>query len=80
MATAHTADGSQAHGGKSRVRDPQHLGFREELHAIEAVIADNTLCASACALAWPGGKERFMGKNACIGFHAARVSDTLERS
>ncbi len=30
-------------------------------------------CASACALAWLGGKPRFMSQNAQIGFHAAYV-------
>jgi hypothetical protein len=43
-------------------------------------VADNALCASACALVWLGGKERFMGKNARIGFHAAREDDSLEVS
>jgi hypothetical protein len=28
-------------------------------------------CASACALAWLGGTERYMGEDARIGFHAA---------
>ena len=53
MATAHTTDGSHAtaRGGKSRVRDPQHLGLREELHAIEAVIEGQGSAASATG-AW----------------------------
>ena len=28
-------------------------------------------CASACALAWLGGRVRLMGKDALVGFHAA---------
>jgi hypothetical protein len=37
-------------------------------------VADYTKCTSACALAWLGGRERFMGKDARIGFHAASIS------
>src|SRR5205085_1307609 len=35
---------------------------------------DNTLCASACGLAWLGGRVRYMGATARIGFHAAYTS------
>ena len=35
------------------------------------IVPDNLRCASACALAWLGGVERFMGDNAHVGFHAA---------
>lgn len=34
-------------------------------------VAPNTACASACALAWLGGKYRFMDPSALVGFHAA---------
>jgi hypothetical protein len=43
-------------------------------------VADDTQCTSACALAWLGGKERFMGANARIGFHAASVTDNSHPS
>jgi ATP-dependent protease ClpP protease subunit len=43
-------------------------------------VADNASCASACALVWMGGKERFMGNDARIGFHAARNVVTSEVS
>jgi hypothetical protein len=43
-------------------------------------VADNTQCTSACALAWLGGKERYMGANARIGFHAASVTDNSDAS
>jgi hypothetical protein len=33
-------------------------------------VPDDRRCASACALAWLGGVERFIGANATIGFHA----------
>jgi len=43
-------------------------------------VADDTQCTSACALAWLGGKERYMGSNARIGFHAASVTDNSDAS
>lgn len=35
------------------------------------VVPSAAQCASACALAWLGGSQRYMAKNARIGFHAA---------
>jgi hypothetical protein len=35
------------------------------------IVPDGRRCASACAFAWLGGIERFLGKDARIGFHAA---------
>src|SRR6266446_8231361 len=35
------------------------------------IVPDGRRCASACALAWLGGIERFIGADARIGFHAA---------
>jgi hypothetical protein len=37
-------------------------------------VAEDTLCASACALAWLGGARRLMTNTSKIGFHAAFVS------
>src|SRR6266567_9560998 len=34
-------------------------------------VPDGRRCASACALAWLGGVERFIGTGGKIGFHAA---------
>src|SRR5205085_443995 len=34
-------------------------------------VPDGRHCASACAFAWLGGIERFLGTDARIGFHAA---------
>jgi hypothetical protein len=36
------------------------------------VVIDDATCNSACALIWMAGKERYMGGNTRIGFHAAR--------
>lgn len=35
------------------------------------VVPAEASCASACALAWLGGTQRFMGESAQLGFHAA---------
>ena len=42
------------------------------------IVPDGRRCASACALAWLGGVERFIGTDGKIGFHAAydSASDT----
>src|SRR4029450_8293903 len=34
------------------------------------IVPDGRRCASACALAWLGGVERFIGTGGRIGFHA----------
>jgi hypothetical protein len=34
-------------------------------------VAPNTVCASACALAWVAGSPRYMAPTSLIGFHAA---------
>ena len=35
------------------------------------LVAPGARCASACAIAWLGGAQRFMGEPALVGFHAA---------
>jgi hypothetical protein len=55
------------------------IGLIIHKHGLTTAVADNALCASACALVWLAGKERCMGTGARIGFHAARKSaDSLE--
>jgi hypothetical protein len=34
-------------------------------------IPDGATCASACAIAWLGGRTRFLGQHGLLGFHAA---------
>lgn len=38
-------------------------------------VAADAVCASACALAWLGGRERFMTASSLVGFHAAYTGD-----
>ena len=38
-------------------------------------VAPGTTCASACALAWLGGFDRYMSSTSRIGFHAIFVDD-----
>jgi hypothetical protein len=38
-------------------------------------VVDHAACNSACALAWLGGKERYIGEGALVGFHATRSKE-----
>jgi hypothetical protein len=46
------------------------IGRAIRLKGFSTLVPDGVQCASACALAWLGGRIRFMGGNARIGFHA----------
>jgi len=47
------------------------IGKAIRLKGFSTLVPDDTLCASACALAWLGGKTRWAGPDARIAFHAA---------
>jgi hypothetical protein len=47
------------------------IGEMIRLKNFTTLVPDNSRCSSACALAWLGGTQRFLGDNAEIGFHAA---------
>jgi hypothetical protein len=47
------------------------IGKAIRLKGYGTFVPDGMSCASACALAWLGGRVRLMGKNALVGFHAA---------
>ncbi len=48
------------------------------LKGFSTLVPNDTHCASACALAWLGGRVRAMSESARIGFHAASNADTGE--
>jgi hypothetical protein len=48
----------------------RHKGF-------VTVAPSGTRCASACAIAWLGGVQRFMGDPTLVGFHAAYGGDRI---
>jgi hypothetical protein len=48
------------------------MGLIVRIRGFETAVADETTCASACALVWLGGNPRRLGKDARIGFHASR--------
>jgi len=50
------------------------LGKLINQRGFDTAVEDYTRCLSSCAVAWLGGKERFMGLNARVGFHAASIS------
>lgn len=47
------------------------IGRAIRLKGFDTVVPDSMFCASACALAWLGGKTRWAGPEARIAFHAA---------
>ena len=49
------------------------IGRAIRLKGFSTAVAADTLCASACALAWLAGTRRFGGATSHIGFHAAYV-------
>ena len=51
------------------------IGQFIRLHNFATLVPDGQHCASACALAWLGGAQRYMEPNALIGFHAAYIRD-----
>jgi hypothetical protein len=54
------------------------IGLIVRMRGFETAVADDTTCASACALIWLGGNPRRMGKDARIGFHASRSAEATE--
>jgi hypothetical protein len=50
------------------------IGKAVHLKGFGTLVPDGVQCASACALAWPGGRVRFMGETGRVGFHAAYTS------
>ncbi|WP_292364827.1 hypothetical protein [Mesorhizobium sp.] len=58
------------------------IGRAIRLKGFATAVANDTLCASACALAWLAGTPRLVGEQAHIGFHASYVVDngTLSES
>jgi peptidoglycan hydrolase-like protein with peptidoglycan-binding domain len=51
------------------------IGRAIRLKGFDTVVLDGTVCASACGLAWLGGRTLFAGPKAQIGFHAAWVME-----
>lgn len=47
------------------------IGRAIRLKGFSTYVPDGLLCASACALAWLGGRSRLMSDTSKVGFHAA---------
>jgi len=50
------------------------IGEKIREYGFKTAIADHVKCASACALIWMGGTERYLDAKARLGFHSARGS------
>src|SRR5262249_842826 len=51
------------------------IGELIRMKGFYTVVPSGARCASACAIAWLGGAQRFMGEPALVGFHAAYRND-----
>ncbi len=51
------------------------IGKAIHLKGFATFVPDNVQCASACALAWLGGRARYMSNTARVGFHAVYVNN-----
>jgi hypothetical protein len=49
------------------------IGKAIRLKGFSTFVPDGVRCASACALAWLGGRSRYMSETANVGFHAVYV-------
>jgi hypothetical protein len=47
------------------------LGREIRVLGFSTAVGENVQCVSACAIAWLGGRERFMAPHALVGFHSA---------
>ena len=53
------------------VTEALRIGEMIRANHFDTVVADDTICASACGLIWLAGTPRFAGQTAHVGFHAA---------
>jgi hypothetical protein len=51
------------------------IGQQIRSRGFGALVPDGSICASACALAWLGGKTKYLGPKGRLGFHAAYMTD-----
>jgi hypothetical protein len=49
------------------------IGRAIHLKEFSTLVPSNSVCASACGLAWLGGIDRAIGPGALVGFHAAYI-------
>jgi hypothetical protein len=57
-----------------------NIGWHVYEREWDTVVFSNEVCASACALIWLAGSERWVGKHANIGFHAFYDPQTRQPS
>lgn len=47
------------------------IGALAHQRGFATLVPEGATCASACAIAWVGGRKRFLAKHSLLGFHAA---------
>jgi hypothetical protein len=56
-----------------RISPAMAIGIEIRKHDFGTTVPQGKVCTSACALTWLAGTPRYMGKDAKVGFHAAKV-------
>lgn len=51
------------------------IGRAIRMKEFTTLVPENSICASACGLAWLGGFERLVDESAQVGFHAAYITN-----
>ena len=54
------------------------IGMAIRLKEFTTLVPANSVCASACGLAWLGGSQRLLDATAKVGFHAAYIQNNGE--
>ncbi|WP_448954851.1 hypothetical protein [Labrys neptuniae] len=52
-----------------------NIGKAIRLKGFKTLVLDRNTCASACAIAWLGGAQRYMATGSHVGFHAAYLDN-----
>lgn len=52
-----------------------NIGKAIRLKGFKTLVLEHNTCASACAIAWLGGPQRYMAAGAHVGFHAAYLDN-----
>lgn len=66
-------------GPGGNVHSAIEIGKAIRLKGFATAVASGDMCASACALAWLGGRMRLLAEDARIGFHAVSLSTDPNR-
>lgn len=61
-----------------RISPAFEIGKDIRVRGYDTIVAEQTVCASACALIWLAGKTKYATHTSRIGFHASSIADGNE--